>query len=85
MLPIEQPNNTQEVDGQIDDAFRVIMKSRGEREVVVVDGEDEQFGNDDTDAENEVVDAIEDDDGEDDGKQLIYLLPNLSIDFQIIC
>ena len=39
-----------------------------EREVVVADGGDEQFGNDDTDAENEVVDAIEDDDGEDDGK-----------------
>ena len=84
MLPIEQPNNTQEVDGKIDDAFRVIMKSRGEREVVVVDGEDEQFGNDDTDAENEVVDAIEDDDGEDDGKlyQCVFEALEVWRDFQ---
>ena len=76
-LPSQQANGTQEIDGQIDNAFEILMnKQREEQEgvVIVQDDENEVMNNDDN-AQFEINDSIEDDDeGDEDEKmyQVVY-------------
>ena len=70
-LPSQQPNGTQEIDGQLDNAFAILMrKQKEEREGIVVEDDEEEIVNNDDNVQYEIDESIEDDDEEDEEERL---------------